>query len=207
MLPPGFAKCGQVCSRAAQEHIPFPCPGQVAQGRERCVPVVTLEPMTTTASPCPRGAPARILTWKHPSAPQRTRFGKQQQQQQQHGRPPRSPAPRVHGWECSCLSLLLCCWLHPGWRGARLLPPALSGPCASLQEPAPTLAKRDRSPRCGSQDDPPWRRWQRSYPRWQSGARAGSRGRLLENFSGAEQRRWLSDPCSRSRARLWSCSP
>lgn len=174
---------------------PTPCPGQVAQGRELCVPVVALEPRTTTTSPCPRGAPAQhphletsersaadtreaaaaaIAAWETPRV-SRTR----------------TPSPWL---ECLCLPLLLCSWLHPGWRE-----PASSRPQSASRHLAgacPYPGPQDRSPRCGSQYDPPWLHWQQPYPRWQREAREGSLGRFLENLSGAEQRHWLSDPRS-----------
>lgn len=99
-----------------------------------------------------------------------------------------------------------------------LAPPRPEGAASSRPQRAsrhlagacPYPGPHDRSPCCGSQDDPSWRHWQQSYPRWQREARAGSRGRFLKSLSGAEQRRWLSDPRSCSglpRAHLWSWSP
>lgn len=44
-------------------------PGQVVQGLKLSVPLVALEPMTTTTSPALEALPARTLTWKHQGAP------------------------------------------------------------------------------------------------------------------------------------------
>lgn len=137
-----------------QNPLPMSFPGQVAQGLELSIPLVALEPMTTTTSPALEALPALTLTWKHEGAPQGTRW-KQQLQQQQHGRPPGPPALRAHGCECLCLPLWLGCWLHPGCRGPAS---SRSQPASRhLAGPSPYRGPRDLSSSCGSPGDPHWR--------------------------------------------------
>lgn len=209
VLPICFAKCGQVCSRAnlprstAPSHI-LSWPGSPGSGT--LCSVVALEPMTTTTSPCPKGAPS-----SHPHLETSERSAADTRE---------ATAAAIAAQETPRVSRTRSPWLgvpFPLTLAVLLAPPRLEGAASSRPQRAsrhlagagPYLGPQDRSPRCGSQDDPPRRYRQQSYPRWQREARAGSPGRFLENLSGAEQRLWLSDPRSCSglpRAHLWSRS-
>lgn len=186
-MPFCFAKCWQACYRATPGACSLPtlCPGQVAQGRELCVSVVALEPMTTTASPCPRRAPG-----PHPHLETSERSAADTRE---------ATAAAIAARETPQISGTPSPWLGvpvPLTLAVLLAPPRPEGAASSrLQRASRHLAGacpypglQDRSPCCGSQDDPSWRHWQQSYPRWQREARAGSPGRFLESLSGAEQR-------------------
>lgn len=117
------------------------CPGQVAQGRELCVPAFALEPMTTTTSPRPRRAPG-----PHPHLKTSERSAADTREATAAALAARE-TPQVSGtpspWLGVPLPLTLAVLLAPPRpAGGGPPPPALSGPPATSQEPVPTLARK-----------------------------------------------------------------
>lgn len=139
-MPLCFAKCWQVCYRAnpGARLLPTFCPGQIAQGRELCVPEVALEPMTTTTSPYPRRAPG-----PHPHLETSGRSAADTREATAAAIAARE-TPQVSGTPSPCLGVPLPLTLAvllapPRPEGTRLLPPSagLAPPRRSLSLPWP----------------------------------------------------------------------